>query len=31
VKPVTSGPVGKEAVLADPGGAEFAITQIVLS
>jgi hypothetical protein len=28
---VTSGPVGKEAVLADPAGAEFSITQIVLS
>lgn len=31
VEAVTSGPVGKEAVLADPAGAEFAITQIVMS
>jgi uncharacterized protein len=31
LEPVTSGPVGKEAVLADPAGAEFSITQIVLS
>ena len=31
VEPVTRGPVGKEAVLADPAGAEFAITQIILS
>jgi uncharacterized protein len=30
VEGVTRGPVGKEAVLADPAGAEFAITQIIL-
>ena len=30
VEAVTRGPVGKEAVLADPAGAEFSITQIIL-
>jgi predicted enzyme related to lactoylglutathione lyase len=31
LEPVTSDSVGKNAVLADPAGAEFSITQIVLS
>ena len=31
VDPVSPGPVGKNAALADPAGAEFSISQLVLS